>query len=595
MRRFLDALRVPPERIPLDPDAQAALYRSQLSGRRMLVVLDNARDSAQVRPLLPGAPTCAVVVTSRSRLTGLIATDGAMAVNLQPLPDEQARQLLSRRLGAERVATEPAAVAEIISSCSRLPLALAIVAARAVSQAGVALRTLAAELRDESGRLDALTTDDPATDVRAVLSWSYRALTPAAARLFRLLGLHQGPDLSAQAAASVAGLPAHRVRPLLAELVGANLILDQLPGRYTFHDLLRAYATERAHREESGQRRRAATERTLDHYLHTAHAAARLLNPTRDQIVLTPPRRGVTPEAPADREQAMAWFVTEHAALLGAVDRAAAAGFDLHTWQLAWAVNDFLDWQGHWREWSGTQQAALAAARRMPDPLLQARAHRALAGATTRLHRFDDAHEHLRTALDLYRQAGDPIGRAHAHAGIAFALERRGRYDEAIEHAEQALDLFNATGHQQGQADMLNAVGWLHARLGNHRQTLAYSQRALTLLHELGDQYGEAHTWDSLGYAHHQLGDHTEALTSYQQALALFRTVGDRYQEAATINRIGDTEHSLGNPAAARESWSDALLILDDLDHPDAGQVRAKLAAGEPSAAHGQPRPAGAT
>jgi hypothetical protein len=266
VRRFLDALNVPPERIPVDLDAQAVLYRSQLAGKRMLVVLDNARDTAQVRPLLPGAPGCLVLVTSRNQLTSLIAGDGARPISLDLLTDEEARQLLARVLGVDRVAAEPAAVAEIITRCARLPLALALVAARAAVGPHGELQLLAEELRDTQQRWQLLTGDEPTTNVQAVFSWSYQALTPHAARLFRLLGLHPGPDIAAAAAASLAGLPPSTVRPMLAELVRASLLAEHSPGRYAFHDLLRAYATDLAQRTDSDRQRHAATARILNHY-----------------------------------------------------------------------------------------------------------------------------------------------------------------------------------------------------------------------------------------------------------------------------------------------------------------------------------------
>jgi tetratricopeptide (TPR) repeat protein len=569
---------VPPERIPVDLDAQAALYRSQLAGKRMLVVLDNARDTAQVRPLLPGAPTCLVVVTSRNQLTSLIAAEDAHPITLDLLTDDEARQLLAQRLGTERVAAEPAAVAEIITRCAHLPLALALVAARAAVGPHGGLRLLAQELGDAQHRWQTLTGDDPTTDMQAVFSWSYQALTPAAARLFRLLGLHPGPDLSAAAAASLAGLPANTVRPALTELTQASLLVEHTPGRYTFHDLLRAYASDLAQRIDTDQQRHSTTHRILDHYLHTAHTADRLLHPARDPITLTPPAPGVTPQHPADHQQALDWFTVERPVLLAAVDHAAATGFDTHTGQLTWTMWTFLDRRGHWHDWAATGHAAVAAAHRLADPTAQARAHRHLANAYTRLGRFDDAHTQLSHALDLATQTGDQTTQAHTHHNLSYLWERRGNYPQALDHAQQALTLHQATGHQQGQAHALNSVGWFHALLGDYQQALTACQQALTLLQELGDRAGQAGTWDSLGYAHHHLGHHTHALTSYHYAITLFRDLGDRYNEADTLTRLGDTHHATGNHHAAHDAWQQALTILDELNHPDADQLRTKLA-----------------
>jgi DNA-binding SARP family transcriptional activator/tetratricopeptide (TPR) repeat protein len=576
VRRFLDALQVPPQRISVDLDAQAALYRSEIAGKRMLVVLDNARDTAQVRPLLPGAPTCLVLVTSRNQLTGLIAADGAHPITLDLLTDDEARQLLAQRLGADRVAAEPAAVGEIINRCAHLPLALALVAARAALSPRAGLSLLAEQLRDAEHRWQMLTGDDPTTDLQAVFSWSYQALTPDAARLFRLLGLHPGPDLSAAAAASLAGLLASTIRPALTELTQASLLVEHIPGRYTLHDLLRAYATDLTQRIDSDQQRHSATVRVLDHYLHTAHTANRLLHPARDPITLAPPAAGVAPQHLADYQQALDWFTVEHAVLLAAVEHA-ATGFATHTWQLAWILDDFLNWRGHWHDWAAAGRAAVAAAHRLTDPTAQAHAHRTLARAYILLGRLDDAHTQLGLALHLATRTGDQTVQAHTHGTLGYLWGRRGNYPRALDHAQQALTLFQTTGHQHGQANALNAIGWYHAQLGDHHQALTACQVALTLHQELGNRPGQATTWDSLGYAHHHLGNHIHALTCYQHALTLYRDLGDRYNEATTLTNLGDTHHSTGNHHAAHDAWQQALTILDDLDHPDAERVRAKL------------------
>jgi tetratricopeptide (TPR) repeat protein len=578
VRRFLDALQVPPERIPVDLDAQAALYRSQLAGKRMLVVLDNARDAGQVRPLLPGTPTALVLVTSRNRLSSLVAVDGAHPLMLDLLTQAEARELLARRLGPDRIATEPHAVEQIITCCARLPLALTIAAARA-KQSGFPLATLASELDKASGRLDALDAGDPVSQVRTVFSWSYTTLSPAAARLFRLLGLHPGPDLSAAATASLAAVPPAATRRLLAELTRASLLTERTPGRYALHDLLRAYATDLTRTHDPADHRRAAVGRILGHYLHTAHTADRLLDPARDPITLglAPPAPGVTPERPADHEQALAWLTAEHPVLLAAVRQAAEAGFDAHTWQLAWTLNTFFDRCGHWHDQTTTWQIALHAAGWLDDPAAQAYAHLYLARAHTHLGRYPDAHTHLAHALDLFTHTDNHTGQAHIHYILRFLWEQQGRPERALDCAQQSLTLYRAAGHRWGQAHALNSVGWCHALLGEHQQAFTYCQQALTLLQELGDRIGEAGTWDSLGYAHHHLGHHTQAADCYQHAVRLFRDLGDRYWQATILNHLGDTHHAAGNHDAARTAWTQALDILTDLDHPDANTVRAKL------------------
>ncbi len=598
VRGFLDALDVPSTRMPADLDAQAALYRTLTADRRMLILLDNARDAAQVRPLLPAASGCLVLITSRHHLSSLVAADGAHPVALGLLPSDEARQLLARRLGTDRIAADTAAADEIITRCAQLPLALVVAGARAATHPEFPLHRLAAELRDMRDRLDALAGDDPATDVRAVFSWSYRTLTDPAARLFRLLGLHPGPDIGAAAAASLVGVPVEDVRRLLAELTRAHLIVEHSPGRYGFHDLLRAYAAEQARGAEPAEQLDAAIHRMLDHYLHTAHTAALLLNAARDPITLAPPRPGVTAEPLRDHPAAMTWFATEHPVLLATVTYAAGTGWDTHAWQLAWTHVHFLDRRGHWHDWAAIQRAALTAARRLGDPTAQAVAHRFLALAEIQLGRFDDAGTNLRRALDLYRQTGDRLGQAHTHNHLGMAYVRQGQNAAALDHVEQALVLFQATRHPAGQGLALNNIGWLRAQLGDHHLALSSCEQALALQQQLGNPDDQAATWDSLGYIHSHLDHRDEAVECYQRALDLRRDIGDRYGEASTLRHLGDAHRSTGQRAAAASAWRRALAILDGLNHPDADVVRGKIAtvawkpagAGQPGGRQGRSR-----
>jgi tetratricopeptide (TPR) repeat protein len=573
VRGFLDALGVARQTLPPGLAEQTALYRSMLSGRRVLVLLDNARDVEQVRPLLPGSPGSLVLVTSRHLFGGLVAVEGAHPLVLGLLSARDARELLTRRLGEARLATEPAAVGDIVTACARLPLALGIVAGRAATHPHFPLRAVAAELRDSRARLDAL-----AGDLRAVFSCSYDALTPGAARLFRLIGLHPGPDVSAPAAASLAGAGLAQVRPLLAELAHANLISEHVPGRYVSHDLLRAYAAELAAGVDPSHLRRAATHRMLDHYLHTACAADRLVDPTQDPITPIPPLPGTTVEAFSGRDQALGWFTAEHAVLLAAVDHAASAGYERHAWQLAWTLLIYLDWRGFWHDQVGVQRAGLAAAERLADLPAQARSHRNLGRACTQLLCFPDAGVHFRQALDLYRRAGDRAGQAHIHLALGLWASRQGRRVEAIEYERQALELFRTEGCPSPEAHVLNNLGWSYALRGDYQQALARCQQALSLHEQLGNLDGQACAWDSIGYARHHLGDHRAAVMCYQRALDLFQEMGNRYQEADTLRRLADTHQAVGDAETARAAREQALTILDDLGHPDAERVRAKLA-----------------
>jgi DNA-binding SARP family transcriptional activator/tetratricopeptide (TPR) repeat protein len=586
-RGFLDALQVPSGQIPATVEARTGLYRSLLAGQRILIVLDNARDAGQVRPLLPGAPGCLVVVTSRNQLTSLLAAEGARPIRVDLLAADEARDLLAHRLGPDRVAAEPTAVDEVIAGCARLPLALAVAAARAAANPGFSLANLAAELREAPDPLDAFDSDDLATQVRTVFSWSYHTLSAGAARLFRLLGLHPGADIGAPAAASLAGVPASRAHPLLAELTGAHLITEHTPGRYTFHDLLRAYAAELVHAVDSTAERCTVTHRILDHYLHTAHTAALLLEPRRDPIRLAPHQLGVAPEELVDPGHALDWFNAEYTTLLAAIPHASATGFDSHTWQLAWTLTTFFNRSGHWEEFVTAQHMALDAARRLADRTGQAHIHRSLGLGYAHLGRLDDAHAHLRQALDLTGELGDHTGQANIHHNLAWVLSQQGFSHCALGHARQALDLYSAAGHRAGEARALNAVGWLHTLLGEHQQALTRCQQALTVLQELGDRPGQANTWDSLGHAHHHLGRHDQATACYQRALDFFQADGDRYHEADVLTHLGDNHHAADDPDSARRTWQQALSILNELGHASATQVHTKLnQLGRPVASH---------
>jgi DNA-binding SARP family transcriptional activator/tetratricopeptide (TPR) repeat protein len=575
VREFLDALAVPVQRIPTTFEAQVGLYRSLLANRRVLVVLDNARDAEQARQLLPGSPTCLVLVTSRDALAGLVAA-GAHPLTVDLLAAGEARQLLVGRLGADRVNAEPRAVSEIIGLCARLPLALAVVAARAATNPTFGLATLARELGDARNSLDEFAGTDPATDPRAVFSWSYLQLTEDAARLFRLVSLHPGPDVSTTAAASLAGLPPGRVRPLLAELTQARLVAEYSPGRYTCHDLLRAYASEQAAVLDPGADRRAATRRLLVHYVHSAYGADRLLDPRREELpALTPLPPGVTPEPVTDQRQALAWFNGEHRALLAAMRQ--DPEFDAEVWELGGTIRRFFVHQGHWHDEFAVARAALAAAQRLGDPVKQAYAHCYLGCTYVWAEKHEDANTQLDTALELYRDVGHEVGQAYVHYYLAWMLERQERNEEAFAHVEQALSLYRSANHLPGQAKALNAVGWFNGLFGNYSTAIHHCEKALALQMRIGDQVAAGQTWHSLGYSHDHLGDHARAIACYQAAIGLFRESGYRFGEAHVLTSLGDSYLASDDREAARDAWQQAVDILDRLDHPDADDTRAKL------------------
>ncbi|MBO4206434.1 AfsR/SARP family transcriptional regulator [Micromonospora echinofusca] len=569
---FLTALGVPPLRIPADLVTRSALFRTLLTGRRMLILLDDARAADQVRPLLPGAPGCLVLITSRNRLTSLVAAEAAHWVPLDLLSFDEARDLLAQRVGSDRTATESDAVATIIGCCARLPLALAVAAARAATQPNLPLAVLAAELRG-GDRLDALSIGDAGTDVRSVFFCSYRALSVAAARLFRLLGLHPTAEFSVAAAASLAGLPPPQVWPLLAELVRAHLASEPASGRYVLHALLHEYSSGLPHDEPP----HAATGRMLDHYLHSARAADRLLEPAREQVPAGAPGAGVTVEVPADHEQALRWFTAEHRVLLAAADHATRAGFDRFAWLMADAAATFRYRRGMWHDQVAAQRHALDTATRSGDVPARGSAHIHLARAHLRLRDHDQAEAHLRAALTLCRQHNDQSGQAQTHHYFGALREQQGRYREAVRHGEQAVTLCRASGLGFGLGHALNAVAWHRARLGRHHDAIAPCREAIEVTEKLGDRSGQANAWDTLGYVQQHVGEFGSAILSYRRAIDLYQNLGDRYFESVALTHLAETHRAAGRPDSARKAYLQALDGLDELDHLDADEVRAAL------------------
>jgi tetratricopeptide (TPR) repeat protein/transcriptional regulator with XRE-family HTH domain len=575
IRGFLDALDVPADRIPDDPARQEALYRTVLAGKRVLVVADNVRDAEAVRPLLPGSSGCAVLATSRDRLMGLAVANGASIIPLEPFTDSEADELLIRRLGPERVAAEPEAAAALIKISSRLPLALGIAAALTAAQPGRPIVSLVSELSGYASPLMALDTGDPMTTAAAVISWSYRHLSAPVADVFRALGLHPGPDVSVAAVASLSGRPAATAQAALRQLVEASLVAGQVPGRYTLHDLLRRFAAAQA--GASVDDRPQAMRRLLDHYLHTAFAADRALNPARDPIRLDPPAPDVVPEPIGDHDDAMTWFEIEHKVLVAAVSLAGAHGFAAHAWQLPWTLVDYFERRGYWSDWLETQRIALTAAQDQGDPAALAHASRGLGIACSRTGHDDEAYTHYAAALGPFRELGDAVGEARTHQDISWLLDRQGRPTEALPHDETALRLYQEAGHLAGQANALNAIGWLNASLGNYRTTLEHCRRALELQREIGNLRGQAAALDSLGYAHFQLGEYAKAVGRYQQSLGAFRQLADRPNEADVLIHLGDVQAAAGDRTAALDAWRLAFVILSNLRHPDADGVRTRI------------------
>ena len=576
---FLNALGVPARQVPSALEAQSALLRTLLRGRRVLMLLDNAHDADQVRPLLPGSSGCMVLVTSRSQLTGLVV-DGARALPLDVLGTEEAAQLVTGRLGAERTAGEGAAVAELVAHCAGLPLALSVTCARAAARPGMRLADLAAELADARGRLDALRTGETATDLRAVFSWSADKLTGPAARMFRLLGVHQGPDVSPAAAASLAGVTLAEARAALAELTRASLLTESPSGRFGCHDLLRAYTAELAAATLSGAEGKQARRRVLDHYLRSAHAAMARLYPARDLVPPPPPVAGATAEEFAGQgayEAALAWFDAEDRVLANVIEQAAAGRADEQCWKLLWYWAPLLSRRGRAEELLAVARTAVLCAGRLGDRAALAHVHCELGNVTGRLGDFRAADEHVRKALELFADLGDLASVGRARYGLAVLLSQQGRWDEALDHAVEALRLRRSLADSAAIAYSENAVGWILAHLGQPDAALWYCRRALDMHTESGSRSGVADTLDSIAFAYGQLADYERSIAHYEQALAMFRLLGDPQGEAAAWLALGDIQLASGQQDAARRSWERSRALLAEVPGADLSGASGRL------------------
>jgi tetratricopeptide (TPR) repeat protein len=558
LRGFLGALGVDLNGLPPDLEALSALYRGLVTERRMLVVLDNAASSEQVVPLLPGSPSCTVLVTSRITLAAVIDRYGARHLPLDVLTRGEARDLLVRRLGDQRVAVEPEVTDELAELCGRHPLALTITARHAGTRPRVPLAEFAAELR-ESG-LEMLDDDDPAAGLPAVLSWSLHQLGEQQRTVFALLGIAPGPDTDLPAAAALTNLSQAQTRKALRTLEEHSLI-DRLPhGRYSMHDLVRAYAATTAG-DLPDSVRRTALERVVDHYRHGAHTAARVLDPYRPPLGLDPPAPGTHPHPLPDHPAAMAWLDTHHPHLLAAQHTAASAHRHHAVWHLAWTLTTFHWWRGHRHDDLTVWQLATAAAGQLPDPATRTLALRFLGLAQAALGQRDQAIEHLDRALFLAEHHEDTIEQSMTHQSLARVWRKWRDNEQALKHARQALALFRALNQPVWEAAALTTVGRLTAHLDDHDTARAHCQAALILNRHHHYADGEAFDLDSLGFIAHRTGHHHEAIRYYQQALTLHRTLGNTTEVAENLDDLAQPHLALGQHAQAHAAWHEALLL----------------------------------
>jgi tetratricopeptide (TPR) repeat protein len=606
--RFLRDLGVPGSAIPSRLDERASLYRSLLATRRMLIVLDNAAAVGQIRPLLPGTAGCLVLVTSRSRLSGLVARDGAYRLGLDILLEDDAVALLGTVTARYRGHDQHHELVELARLCARLPLALRIAAERAASRPMMRLDELIADLRDESALWDALTAegDDDADAVRTVFAWSYRALPEPAARLFRLLGLHPSNEFGLAAATALAGINAAQARQQLDVLTGAHLLEQPAPGRYEFHDLLRAYAVDQVRHLESPETHAEVRERIIGWYLHTADAASARIA-AFDRYELTEPASSdVTPLVFDSHETALRWYQTESSNLVAATRAAAAAGLHPIAWRLAAVLRGIYIHQNAFDDWLATSTIGVDSAERDGDRRGQAEALESLGRAYFQARRLDEAETSHRAALAIRQSIGDRFGEAVSlntlgliglrrrqledarsffeQAGVIFGALGDRRWEAlirsnlaealcevqqpraAVEILVDALAIFRELGDRASEGNALFHLSWAQRELGDAAAARAYIDEALQIAEDERNQVWQAHWLVELGAVHRAAGRPADALVSYQRAAVIQRQLGDRSREAYALDGAGLAYEQMGRFDDATDFYRTAAATHRDLD-----------------------------
>jgi DNA-binding SARP family transcriptional activator len=581
--RFLRDLGVDGRDIPADDDERAARYRTVLAGRRMLIVLDNARDAAQVRPLLPGTASCAVLVTTRSRMPDLAST---RLVDLNVLDDHEALILFTKVVGDERAAAEPEATAELLLACAGLPLAIRICAARLNTRSGWTIRAMASRLRDEHRRLDELRAGDMA--VRASFQVSFTSLPSsvqpdgvAPADAFRMLGLWHGPSISSDAAAALFGTAEYLAEDALEILVDTHLLESTASGRYKFHDLLRVYAFERAVADLPGPEREAAVARLLGWYMRTADAAGAAVSPrSRYNMPLDGAGDDAPPLSFAAAQDALAWYDSERANVLAATRQAATAGRHDIAWRLPVPLFLVFDSRGAWADCIASHRVALDSARQAGNRQGEAWVLNNL-GLALGATRDSEGITCLERSLALRHEIGDRAGEAQAAGNLADTYARLGRPEEAIDLFSRARDLSRDVGNRYSEGVNLTNLGAALLELDR-------ADEAVTPLEQARATFGEIPYPDGVGYASYHLGRcyqwlgrGQQALDCLQEALSSHRAAGNRHRQAVTLRALGAAQAENGQIAEARHSWTEAVTIFTELgDETQAAQVREDLAGG---------------
>ena len=573
LRGFLDALQDPGKPLPPGEEAQEALYRSLTADRRVLIVLDNVRDEQQVRPLLLGWVSCLTLVTSRNQLAGLVATNGAMPLSLDLFTESEARELLSRRLGQERLAAEPTAADQLVASCSGLPLALSIAAARAALAPRLPLWTLSEQLAERG--LDSLSGSDPYADLRSVFSWSYQRLSPEAARLFRRLPLFPGPDVSATAAASID--PAGPTAELLAELTSANLLEEYVPGRFRLHDLLARYAQECSEQEDTEDVRRRVVELILTWYASAAVAATRTVDPGRRSV----PETGEPDPVPSglgSKPEALQWLESERHNLVAAVNLADKLGLDTVAATLPLTLWSVFTLRGLWHEQLNTNLTGIEAARRVRDLDAEAYLHHSISVAYVRLGQAEKGIDGLHRALAIRQSQGDVAQQAVIRITLGHVYSSLGRVPEASTECNQATTLVQQSGNQRSVCVTLSNLGWLRWQLKQPEEALQCYLKAQKIIDTMPDSPLSGAVWTNLAGIYLELGRTDDAIITATAAIQITEQCGPLAEQANGHRFLGDALRRTGEFAQARRHWRAALEIYRKIDDPRADEVSARLA-----------------
>ena len=578
LARFLRDLGIEGDKVPVRDDERAALYRTTLTGRRVLILLDNAKDAAQVRALLPGSSSCAVLVTTRNRTSDLAST---RFLDLDVLEDTEALALFARIVGDERAAAEPDATGEILVACAGLPLAIRICAARLAARRSWRIATLAGRLRNEHRRLDELKTGDLA--VRASFQVSYDSLRAPAggidpARAFRLLGLWQGPSISLSAAAALLGAEAEDVAETLESLVDVNLLESPAPDWYRFHDLLKVYALERAQAEEPEGARDAAVSRLLWWYLDTAQAAADRMSPQRYQVPRPPAAPGYPALGFASVESALSWYEAERGNIVAATHQAASTGLHEVAWRLPPTLFPLFNRRGNWTDCVATHRVAALSAAKAGNRAGEAWVLNWLGFALVIL-RDPEAFGYLERALDIRQQSGDARGEAQTAIVLGEGhLRLKGPGEDALRYLRHAAGLLEPLGATSQRSVALNNLGEVYFGLGDLDAAAECYLQALDIAREFGG-HAEGHALHNLGLVYMRQGRLEEAIARLKDALVKHRAAGALDGEAAALKGLGTAHAEVGSLAEARASLTEALRIFEQIaDQEQAAETAALLA-----------------